>query len=83
MSINYIIIIVYENINMIAKYMPNLKKMSGFEDKSIFKSVIVKSWGQVLLFAFTHTNAIYTNALYCVRSSSFYKWEGERGRISY
>ena len=36
MSINYIIIIVYENIDMIAKYMPNLKKVSGFEDKSIF-----------------------------------------------
>ncbi len=36
-----------------------------------------------LLFAFTHTNAIYTNALYCVRSSSFYKWEEEHGRISY
>jgi len=30
MSINYIIIIVYGNVNMIAKYMPNLKKMSGF-----------------------------------------------------
>jgi hypothetical protein len=41
MSINYIIIIVYGNINMIAKYMPNLKKVSGFEDKSIFKPVIV------------------------------------------
>ena len=37
MSINYIIIIVYGNIDMIAKYMPNLKKVSGFEDKSIFK----------------------------------------------
>jgi hypothetical protein len=37
MSINYIIIIVYGNINMIAKYMPNLKKVSEFEDKSIFK----------------------------------------------
>ena len=36
MSINYIIIIVYGNVNMIAKYMPNLKKVSGFEDKSIF-----------------------------------------------
>ena len=38
MSINYIIIIVYGNIDMIAKYMPNLKKVSGFEDKSIFKN---------------------------------------------
>ncbi len=37
MSINYIVIIVYEDINMIAKYMPNLKKVSEFEDKSIFK----------------------------------------------
>ena len=37
MSINYIIIIVYGNVNMIAKYMPNLKKVSGFEDESIFK----------------------------------------------
>ncbi len=37
MSINYIIIIVYGNSNMIAKYMPNLKKVSEFEDKSIFK----------------------------------------------
>ncbi len=55
---------------MIAKYMPNLKK-------------VPKSWGQVLFFAFPHTNAIYINALYCVRPSSFYKWEGERGRISY
>jgi len=36
MSINYITVIVYGNINMIAKYMPNLKKVSGFEDKSIF-----------------------------------------------
>ncbi len=33
------IIIVYGNIDMIAKYMPNLKKVSGFEDESIFKSV--------------------------------------------
>jgi hypothetical protein len=37
MSINYIIIMVYGNINMIAKYMPNLKKVSEFEDKSIPK----------------------------------------------
>ena len=28
---------VNRNNNMIAKYMPNLKKVSGFEDKSIFK----------------------------------------------
>ncbi len=41
MSTNYMIIIVYGNINIIAKYMPNLKKVSEFEDKSIFKSVIV------------------------------------------
>ncbi len=41
MSISYIIIIVYGNINMIAKYMPNLKKMSEIEDKSTFKPVIV------------------------------------------
>jgi len=27
---------VNRNNNMIAKYMPNLKKVSGFEDKSIF-----------------------------------------------
>jgi len=64
---------------MIAKYMPNLKKVSEFEDKSTFKYL----WGQVLFFAFTHTNAIYTNVLYCVRSSSFYKWEEGRGRISH
>ena len=37
MSTNYMIIIIYGYINMIAKYMPNLKKVSGFEDKSIFK----------------------------------------------
>jgi len=35
MSINYIIIIVYGNVNMIAKYMPNLKKVSGFGYASI------------------------------------------------
>jgi len=62
---------------MIAKYMPNLKKVSGFGYTPL------PLWGQVLLFAFTHTNAIYANALYCVRSSSFYIWEGERGKISY
>jgi len=28
-------------------------------------------WGQVLLFAFTHINAIYTNALDCWRSPLF------------
>ncbi len=32
-----------------------------------------------MLFAFTHTKAIYTNALDCGRPSSFYKWAGERG----
>ncbi len=37
MSINYIIIIVYRNNNMIAKYMPNLKKVREIEDKSTFK----------------------------------------------
>jgi len=35
---------VNRNNNMIAKYMPNLKKVSGFEDKSIFKYL----WGQAL-----------------------------------
>ena len=40
MSINYIIIIVYGNIDMIAKYVPNLKKVSGFGYVSIPKSVI-------------------------------------------
>ena len=39
-------------------------------------------WGQVLLFAFTHKNAIYTNALDCGRPRSFYRWAGERGKIS-
>jgi len=43
MSIYYIIIIVHGNVNMIAKYMPNLKKVSGFEDKSIFKSKTISS----------------------------------------
>jgi len=75
--------------------MPNLKKVimgslrswgySGHGLRSCFLLFLIQtygSWGQVLLFAFTHTNAIYTNALYCVRSSSFYKWEGERGKIS-
>jgi len=37
-------------------------------------------WGQVLFFAFTHTNAIYTNALHRElhrgRPRSFYKWAG-------
>jgi hypothetical protein len=47
MSINYIIIIVYGNIDMIAKYMPNLKKVSGFEDKSIF---IIMGSGLVFCF---------------------------------
>jgi len=42
----------------------------------------LSSWrGQVLLFAFTHTNAIYTNALHCEQLCSFYKWEGERGNL--
>ncbi len=78
MSINYIIIIVYGNIDMIAKYMPNLKKVSGFEDKSFFKYSYTMngSWGQVLFFAFTHTNAIYSNALYCVRSALFINGKG-------
>jgi len=35
-----------------------------------------------LLFAFTHKNAIYTNALDCGRPRSFYGWAGERGEIS-
>jgi len=39
-------------------------------------------WGQVLLFAFAHTNAIYTIALDCGRLHSFYKWAGEHGKIS-
>ncbi len=30
---------------MIAKYMPNLKKVSEFEDKSIFKSMAISSFG--------------------------------------
>ncbi len=39
-------------------------------------------WGQVLLFAFTHTNAIFTNALhYCGQPRSFYKQADERGNI--
>ena len=40
MSINYIIIIVHGNIDMIAKYMPNLKKVSRFGYASLSKSVI-------------------------------------------
>jgi len=40
MSINNIIIIAYGNIDMIAKYMPNLKEVSGFGYASIPKSVI-------------------------------------------
>gem|GEM_PF-3050009 len=39
------------------------------------------SWDQVLLFSFTHTNAIYTNALHRGRPRSFYKWGGERGNL--
>jgi protein-L-isoaspartate O-methyltransferase len=39
------------------------------------------SWDQVLLFAFTHTNAIYINALHRERPRSFYKWAGERGNL--
>jgi len=39
------------------------------------------SWDQVLLFSFTHTNAIYTNVLHCGRPRSFYKWAGERGNL--
>ncbi len=38
-------------------------------------------WGQVLLFAFTHTNAIYTNALDCGRPCSFYRWAGARAKL--
>jgi len=38
--------------------------------------------GQVLLFAFTPTNAIYTSALDCGRPRSFYKWTEELGKIS-
>jgi hypothetical protein len=37
----------------------------------------------LLFFAFIHTNAIFTNALYCLRSCFFYKWEEERSRIFY
>ncbi len=37
--------------------------------------------GQVLLFAFIHTNAIYTNTLCHGRPRSFYKWAGERGNL--
>jgi hypothetical protein len=39
------------------------------------------SRGQVLFFAFNHTNAIYTNALPEGRLGSFYKWAGERGNL--
>jgi len=35
-----------------------------------------------LLFAFAHIYAIYTIALGYGRSRSFYKWAGERAKIS-
>ena len=36
---------------------------------------------QVLLFAFTYANAIYTNVLHRGRPRSFYNWAGERGNL--
>jgi len=36
-------------------------------------------WGQVLLFAFSNTNAIYNIRLDCDQPCSFYKWAGEHG----
>ncbi len=38
-------------------------------------------WGQILLFAFAYTRAIYTNALHRGRLCSFYKWEGGCGNL--
>ncbi len=38
-------------------------------------------WGQVLLFAFANTNAIYTNVLRRGPPRSFYKWAGGRGNL--
>jgi hypothetical protein len=37
-------------------------------------------WGQDLLFDFTNTDAIYTNALDCGRPGSFYKWAGSMAK---